>query len=67
MFSCIGVPGNLFVVVVIFSMTRMRKKVTNMFIISQSCTDLFVAIMLMGEYQPQSELHRTVCGNHAYG
>ena len=47
----LSVLGNLFVVVVIFSMTRMRKKVTNMFIISQSCIDLFVAIMLMGEYQ----------------
>ena len=59
MFACIGVSGNLFVVVVIFSMTRMRKKVTNMFIISQSCTDLFVAIMLMGEYQPQPGLYKT--------
>ena len=35
--------------------------------LSQSCTDLFVAIMLMGEYQPQSELHRLVCGNNADG
>ena len=35
--------------------------------LSQSCTDLFVAIMLMAKYQPQLELHRPVCGNHAYG
>ncbi len=60
MFLNFSFPGNLFVILVIFSLTRMRKKVTNMFIISQSCTDLFVAVMLLGKSQNKKQCRDTV-------
>ena len=43
----IGLLGNTFVVVVIFSLTSMRKEVTNMFIINQSLIDWLTALLLI--------------------
>lgn len=44
----IGSMGNISVLVVIFSLTKMRQKLTNIFIINQAFTDAVAAISLIG-------------------
>ena len=39
----LGMSGNLFVLVVFFSVPAMRKKLTNIYIINQSCIDFVVS------------------------
>ena len=43
----LGLAGNLLVVVVVVSWANMRRKVTNIFIINQSCIDLVVSVVLI--------------------
>ena len=45
----LGLIGNGFVVFVIFSFTKMRRKVPNLFIINQSAIDFVVGIVLIGD------------------
>ena len=50
----LGVLGNSFVLVVILSFTRMRKKVANYFIINQSLVDLLAAMLTIATYATKS-------------
>ena len=45
--GAVGLFGNLFVVIVILSLTNMRRKVTNIFIINQSLIDLATSVVLI--------------------
>ncbi len=45
--GCIGVIGNLFVVIVILQNTTLRSKLANIYIVNQSLIDLLAAVMLI--------------------
>ena len=42
--SCIGIPGNIIVLIVILAAPEMRSKVFNMFIVHQSVIDLLACV-----------------------
>lgn len=48
--GCVGIVGNLFVFIVIVKYTQMRKRITTVFILNQTATDLASSLFMTATY-----------------